>query len=459
MNIEEILIIKNGNVFYGISTEYIDQILRVPAITPVVLTSDSVLGLSSVSGKIVTVYDTNIILGLPAVDLECEDTRVLSLVGALQNSALVVKEVTDAVPINHEMIEEIQDRGDGVIALYKYRDSIVQVLDISQLLNRVSLDEFNVESIKEASLKKESISKESADIKRYLFIKMADEKYALNIQNVREIMKLPSEFTPINGSDRDILGMMNVRGDLLAVIDLRRFFSFDDTINEKNRILVIELDNKTVGFVVDEILDIRDVDAHLIDMMPSNFRDKKISGVIHDDEQLISLIGDDVLNTLLESSSALNGEQSKNSSEDIEKPIELEVVIFTFGDEEYAIDIDNVVEIIDAVETTPFADAPKFVDGLINIRGQIVMMMSIYQWLSKPKPISEDKKIIICQLQDYRVGFYVDSISDVIGIEKNEIKEEDNSDEYFTDILHLENGSRLVLLFDINKITQYKDVA
>jgi purine-binding chemotaxis protein CheW len=457
MNIDEILIIKNDNIYYGISTEYIDQILRVPAITSVVLTSNSILGLSSVSGKIVTVYDTNLILGLEAVDITCEQARLLSLVDVSQDVALVVKEVTDAVQIDPEMIEEIQDSGDGVIALYKYKDCIVQILDISQLLNKVTIDEFNVESVKDGSLRKDDVLKDKMNIKRYLFIKMADERYAIDIESIREIMKLPPEFTPINGSNEEVLGMMPVRNDLLAVVDLRRFFSFNDTISEKNRILVAEIDKKTIGLVVDEILDIRDVESDLIDSMPSNFKDKKISGVIHDKNQLVSLIGDDVISLLLESSAALNNNR-QSSNKNQEKSIEFEVVIFTFGDEEYAINIDNVVEIIDTVETTPFADAPKFVDGLINIRGQIVMMMSIYEWLSKPKPLGEDKKIIICQLQDYRIGFYVDSISDVTGIQKSEIKEENDDNEFFTNVLHLDEGSRLVLLFDINKITQYKDM-
>ena len=459
MSIDEILIIKNNSVYYGISTEYIDQILRVHAITSIVLTSESILGLSSVSGKIVTVYDTNILLGLTPIDTECEEARLLSLVGESQYAALVVKEVTNAILVDPDMIEEIQDRGDGVIALYKHNDSIIQILDISQLLSKSSLDTLEFESVKDGALKKSDEVSEKIDLKRYLFIKMSDERYAVDIESIREIMKLPDEFTPISSSEAEVLGMMAVRNELLAVIDMRRFFSFDDSISEKNRILVAEIDGKTIGLVIDEILDIRDIENKKIESMPSNFRDAKVSGVIHDDEQLVSLIGDNVIRQLIEKNSSHSNNANHNSDDSSEKSIEFEVVIFTFADEEYAINIDNVVEIIDAVEATPFADAPKFVDGLINIRGQIVMMMSIYEWLSKPKPLGEDRKIIICQLGKYRIGFYVDSISDVAGIEKNEIKDEDERGEYFSNVLHLDDGSRLVLLFDINKITQYREVA
>jgi purine-binding chemotaxis protein CheW len=157
--------------------------------------------------------------------------------------------------------------------------------------------------------------------------------------------------------------------------------------------------------------------------------------------------------------STLMDSSERSMESDGEKAVEFEVVSFKFSDEEYAIDIENVVEIIDAVDATPFADSPPYVEGIINIRGQIVMMMSVYEWLSKPKPTSDEQKIIICQIDDYRIGFYVDSISDVMGIEKDEIKQERDDSEHFSYILHLEDGKRLVLLFDINKIAGNKEVA
>jgi purine-binding chemotaxis protein CheW len=459
MNIEEILIIKNGSAYYGINIENIDQILRVPAITPVVLSSPTILGLSSVSGKIVTVYDINMLLDTQKIDIHSDEARLLSLTQQNRASSLIVSEVSDTIELDQSMLEYIEDNGDGVIAFYRHENNIIQILDITALLRKATLDEYEKESIKDGSLKNADEKSDNVQTKRYLFIKMANERYALNIDSLREIMKLPSEFTEITGSSDEVLGMMALRGELLVIVDLRRFFCFDDKIVDKNRILVTEVGGHTLGLVVDEILDIRDIDAKHIDEMPSNFRDKKISGVIHDNRQLISLIGEDVIEMLAKYTSTLMDSSERSMESDGEKAVEFEVVSFKFSDEEYAIDIENVVEIIDAVDATPFADSPPYVEGIINIRGQIVMMMSVYEWLSKPKPTSDEQKIIICQIDDYRIGFYVDSISDVMGIEKDEIKQERDDSEHFSHILHLEDGKRLVLLFDINKIAGNKEVA
>jgi purine-binding chemotaxis protein CheW len=460
MHIEEILIIKDNDIFYGIDTKNIDQILRVPALTPVVLTSDAIRGLSAVSGNIVTVFDLNMLLGLQAINIELEETRLLSLTGEEQSSALLVSEVADTVWIKDENMEFVEESDDAVMALYKHEDEIIQILDIAALHEDVTLPSYNLFDVKDGNSRRSQETKRPQDSERYLYIQMASEKYAINIDTLREIIALPESFTEIAGSRDEILGMMPLRDELLLVADLRKFFSFEYQESDKNRILVANYDGQTMGLVVDEILDIQEVEKDKIDEMPANFEDKKLSGVIHDDEQLISLIGDDVLKQLFDASKSLTQQDNLNTQgSEEEKNVALEVVAFTLGSEEYAINIDDVVEIIDATPVTPLKDAPAFVDGVINIRGQVVTIMSVYEWLNKPMSEDEEQKIIICQINDYRIGFFVDSVSDVMEIESNQIKEEKEQSEFFTNVLYLDDGTRLVLLFDIHKLSETKDAA
>ena len=105
MDIEEILIIKDGNIGYGIETSWIDQILRVPDLTPVVLSSPLIRGLSAVSGNIVTVYDLQMLLGLHKVSSEDESSRLLTLNESC--NALLVSEVSDTVMIDNRQIEYV----------------------------------------------------------------------------------------------------------------------------------------------------------------------------------------------------------------------------------------------------------------------------------------------------------------------------------------------------------------
>ncbi len=457
MDIEEILIIKDGNIGYGIETSWIDQILRVPDLTPVVLSSPLIRGLSAVSGNIVTVYDLQMLLGLHKVSSEDESSRLLTLNESC--NALLVSEVSDTVMIDNRQIEYVDDAEDAVMALYKHKDDIIQILDISLLLRQVALKRLDAIEIKDGYVNRTQDSRLSVNTERYLFVQMGDEQYGINIDQLREIIILPESFTEIAGSRPEMLGMISLRDQLLFVADLRRFYGFSDVVSEKNRILVTENGNRLLGLVVDQILDIREVDIDNIDLLPSNFQDQKISGVIRDEKQLISIIGKEVVAQLLPEKE-LEEELKQNRQNDAtEKSVVMEVVIFKLGKEEYAIDITDVVEIIDSVPVTPFVDAPVLVKGVINIRGQVVTIVSIYDWLGKTMGSAADKKIIICQMEGYRLGFCVDSVSDVMAISHSEIREEKEQSKYFSHVLYLDNGKRMALLFDIHQISYEKDAA
>ena len=130
----------------------------------------------------------------------------------------------------------------------------------------------------------------------------------------------------------------------------------------------------------------------------------------------------------------------------------MEVIVFRLASREYAFNVEYVDEIIDIVPSTKIAFTDDSVDGIINIRGQIVTIVSLFDKLNIEPVIREDSKIIICNINDTRIGFIVDSVSDILNIKHENIKEE--VDEYFDNILHLDNGNRLVLSMDINKIVK-----
>ncbi len=457
MGIEEILIIKDGSIGYGIDTSRIDQILRVPDLTPVVLSSPMIRGLSAVSGNIVTVYDLQMLLGVHKVDSGDESSRLLTLDGSC--NALLVSEISDTVLIDERNIEYIDVVDDAVMALYKHHDDIIQILDIELLLRQVVLKQLNAMEIKDSHANRTQETRKSENTERYLFVQMGDEQYAVNIDQLREIIAMPESFTEIAGSRSEMLGLISLRDQLLFVADLRRFFGFDDAISDKNRILVVENGSRLLGLVVDQILDIREVDIEKIDLLPSNFQDQKISGVIRDPKQLISVVGEEVIAQLLPEKELEDASMQLRQNDSNEKNIAIEVVIFRLGKEEYAIDIADVVEIIDSVPVTPFVDAPPLVKGVINIRGQVVTIVSIYDWLGKVMESATDKKIIVCQMQGHRLGFYVDSVSDVMVISHSEIREEKEQSDYFSHVLYLASGTRMALLFDIHQLSYGKEAA
>ena len=105
MQIEEILIIKNGDESYGISTCDINQIARVPMLMPLPLRPYGVRGLCAVSGNIVTMVDMNTLLDLGEVDLESETSRVIVLNDPHSHATLLVSEVYNTTQVDQKDLE------------------------------------------------------------------------------------------------------------------------------------------------------------------------------------------------------------------------------------------------------------------------------------------------------------------------------------------------------------------
>lgn len=90
---------------------------------------------------------------------------------------------------------------------------------------------------------------------------LAGERYALPLASVREVGAL-KELTPVPGTPPFIAGIVNLRGEIHTVIDLKKFFDLPDTgITELNRVLVLAGDDLRLGILADAIHGVRSLAA------------------------------------------------------------------------------------------------------------------------------------------------------------------------------------------------------
>ncbi len=448
MQIEEILIIKNGSESYGISTEDINQISRVPILMPLPLRPSGVRGLCAVSGNILCMIDMNLLLDMNEVDYKDDKSRLLSLNSSYSTNAILVSEVYNTVEINPKNIEYIDIVDDPVIAIYKYKDSLVQIISLDVLFSKINKVQIASKEIKKGKVKIDIIEEEYTN--KFLIFSLGKEKFALNIEYLREIVSSDVNFTEISGSAPDVLGLITLREEILIAIDLRTYYGFEKRNNHKNRILVTSYNGKRIALLVDEIINIKSYLSKDIEHMNEKFESKKISGVIHDEDTLISFLDKEVLEKLFADNEAFIDSNSADLSSDKSQDYVMEVVVFKLAGKEYSFEVESVAEIIDIVDSTKMAFTNESIEGIINIRGQVITIVSLFKKLNIETKINEDSKIIICNINDVRIGFIVDSVSDILNIKADEVREQDN--ELFTNILHLNNGKRLVLSMDIDEI-------
>ncbi|NTW05066.1 MAG: chemotaxis protein CheW [Peptococcaceae bacterium] len=98
-------------------------------------------------------------------------------------------------------------------------------------------------------------------------------------------------------------------------------------------------------------------------------------------------------------------------------------VVFMLCDKYYGITIDSVVEIVRLEAVTKMPETPDFIEGIINLRGKIVVVIDICRIFNMP--LSEKtnaSRIIIVESLGQRFGMIVDSVSEVLGISGSDIE-------------------------------------
>lgn len=100
----------------------------------------------------------------------------------------------------------------------------------------------------------------------------------------------------------------------------------------------------------------------------------------------------------------------------------IQLVTFNVASEIFAIDISHVQEIIKKTKVTLVPLAPKYVYGLINIRGNIIPVISIREKLGlNPTDDTEDTRVVVLNYNSRKVGFIVDSMNQVIRVTSDKI--------------------------------------
>lgn len=128
---------------------------------------------------------------------------------------------------------------------------------------------------------------------------LGEEKYGLNILKVRELISFPEGLTRIPGVPDYIIGMFNLRGLVIPVMDLREKFNMSgEERHEFSVIIIVEVDNKSIGITVDSVSDVifvKEEDIQDTTELAVNVDTKFIKGVAKTKDEMVILLDIDFL--------------------------------------------------------------------------------------------------------------------------------------------------------------------
>ena len=142
-------------------------------------------------------------------------------------------------------------------------------------------------------------SPEKDQVLQWVTYRLGDETYGINVMQVQEVLRY-TEIAPVPGAPDYVLGIINLRGNVVTVIDTRaRFGLMPADTTDNTRIVIIESDEQVVGILVDSVAEVVYLKSSEIDSarnVGTEESAKFIQGVSNRDGELLILVD---LNKLL----------------------------------------------------------------------------------------------------------------------------------------------------------------
>lgn len=137
-------------------------------------------------------------------------------------------------------------------------------------------------------------------ILQWVTFRLSGETYGINVMQVQEVLRY-TEVAPVPGAPAYVLGIINLRGNVVTVIDTRHRFGLEPgEITDNTRIVIIEAENHVIGILVDSVAEVVYLRESEIETAPSVGNEdsaKFIQGVCHKNDELLILVALDKLLT------------------------------------------------------------------------------------------------------------------------------------------------------------------
>ena len=132
------------------------------------------------------------------------------------------------------------------------------------------------------------------EVIQWVTFKLDDEVYGINVMQVQEVLRL-TEIAPVPGAPDYVMGIVNLRGNVVTVIDTRkRFGLLPKEPNDSTRIVIIEVDNQVIGILVDSVAEVVNLRTSEIETAPNlgddNESSKYIQGVHSNGDDILILV-------------------------------------------------------------------------------------------------------------------------------------------------------------------------
>ncbi len=454
---------------FALPAEMVAEVIRVPSAARVPQAPRALIGVANLRGAVLPIVSLRAML-----DLEVEQSaasRAIVLGGGAP-VAIVVDAIDGLVTIDAQRIEtrsaELSvEAGERLIGAFPLGDgqSAAKILDVQALLAETFARRTRPNQSNEARRAVAPDAHEEAAEGRETFVTfdVAGQEFALDLAIVQEIIALPGAIAAPPRADSAVAGMVALREQLLPLVSMRELLGFAAApISEtRAKVIVASVGGGLVGFIADRARAVISANPALIDPVPQVIEarlggEARIKSIYRgeDGRRLVSILAPeqlfrgDVMKRLDEVRAAAPQPQTNRASE------ERKFLVFRLGEDEFGLPVEAVVEVARAPDRiTRVPKAPKFLEGVINLRGAVVPVVDQRQRFDIPRlDGGEGRRLVVVQSGRHRAGLIVDSVSEVLRATADAIKETPELTEEIARLVHgvitIGSEGRMILILD-----------
>jgi purine-binding chemotaxis protein CheW len=299
---------------------------------------------------------------------------------------------------------------------------------------------------------------------------LAGQDYALPVDTVLEIRAMPREVAHVPGTDEVMVGVVELRGTLLPLVSLSRLLGLEDRASDRDarHIVIFRMGAAAVGLVVDRMTAILHVPRDAIDPVPPVLNrgrgETRIAAIcrLEGGKRLVSVLAparlfdDETASRIQADAQGGAAQMSATASAD---SLTEQFVVFRLGTEFYGLPILAVDEVVRCPEhLTRVPGAPAFVEGVMNLRGKVVPVISQRSRFSVPgEAAGGARRVLVVTIDGLSAGFLVDAASEVMAVPFAAIRAAPRLTEadmaadgvrVFDRIANMESEGRMILLID-----------
>lgn len=315
----------------------------------------------------------------------------------------------------------------------------------------------------------------------HLYFRVGTNEYAVNTDNVLEIMKLPELDYP-QKLPNNIIGLLKYNNFVINVIDIRFYLNMEvPHYNINNELLIIKTDEIIFGVITDKILGILPFEASQIDAIP--FVDNKtlVEALYKHNQETIFILNIYAIENLLKQHEIdANGinipalfpqdETSKSimkkrTQELINKSglklasgelhAKNKYISFNLSDDSYCIELSFVKEVLKDTTITHVPGTPDFIEGIMNLRGDYITVLNLKKFLNLPMDKTCEKNpVIIVKCNELKLALLIDKINELFEFQEKDTAEA-NDGYYAQELMY--NGTMYTVL-NVDEITSDKRI-